>query len=95
MDFKIREKSFMARIAAWMLKGNSVAMTLGGTIYLYGVDKATFLNDEKWVLHEKEHIRQFQKYGFLKFIILYILETMKKGYYNNRFEIEARKAARE
>jgi hypothetical protein len=82
-------------MAARMLKGSRVAMTLGNTIHLSGVDKAAFLNDKKWVRHEMEHVKQFKKYGFLKFIGLYLLESFKKGYYNNRYEQQAREAAGE
>ncbi len=38
------------------------------------------------------HVQQFKKYGFLNFIIKYLWESWKVGYYNNKFEAEARKA---
>ena len=38
------------------------------------------------------HINQFKKYGFLNFIIKYLAESMRSGYYNNKYEIEARDA---
>jgi hypothetical protein len=82
-------------VAARVLKGNRVAMTLGNTIHLFGVDKTAFLKDKKWVRHEMEHVKQYRKHGFLKFIGLYLLETYRKGYYNNRYEQEAREAAGE
>jgi hypothetical protein len=95
MDFKIKERSLLAGFAVRILKGDRVALTIGETIYLSGVDKATFVKDKKWVLHEMAHIKQFKKYGFFKFIGLYLLESMRKGYYNNRYEKEARKEAGE
>jgi hypothetical protein len=39
-----------------------------------------------------KHIEQYRRYGIARFIVLYLVESIKKGYYNNRFEIEARKA---
>jgi hypothetical protein len=77
------------------IKGNRATMTVGNTIYLFGVNKADFIKHKKWLLHEMEHVRQFKRYGFFRFIALYLLETMKKGYYNNRYELEARQSAGE
>jgi hypothetical protein len=37
-------------------------------------------------------VRQFQRYGFLWFTVLYLWESARRGYYNNRFEVEARVA---
>ena len=39
--------------------------------------------------HELVHINQFQKYPLI-FPFLYCIEFLKKGYYNNKYEIEAR-----
>jgi len=39
-----------------------------------------------------EHIRQYRKLGFLPFLFSYLYEWVRKGYYNNRFEVEARRA---
>ena len=36
------------------------------------------------------HIAQFKKYGWVRMTGLYLLETIRKGYYKNKFEIEAR-----
>jgi hypothetical protein len=91
-DIKIREKSLKARLAAWWLGVDNVAFTLGTTIYLHNATKYEFLHDERWVKHELKHVEQFMKYGYVNFIFKYFIETMRKGYYNNRFEIEARQA---
>lgn len=88
----IKEKSYIARFAAFKLKNPKIAMVIGQKILLYGVSKKEFLADLKWVKHELEHIRQFKKYGFIKFIYLYLLESIKNGYYNNKFEVLARQA---
>ncbi|MFN2440934.1 MAG: DUF4157 domain-containing protein [Chitinophagaceae bacterium] len=92
VQVKIKENSFVARLAAWKLKANSVAIVFGNTIYLWNVTKQHFLKDERWVLHELEHIRQYSRLGLIPFLFQYMLEWMRKGYYQNRFEVEARQA---
>lgn len=92
MDYKIVEKSLFARIARMVLKSSNVAMVLGKTIHLSGVDRSSFLKDEGWVAHELCHIRQFREHGFYRFLWLYLRESMRVGYYNNKYEVEARKA---
>ena len=92
---KIKEQSWLARLAAKKLRSSNVAMVLGKTIHLYGVSKSEFLQDEKWVKHELCHVRQFEQHGFLGFLIKYLWESMRKGYYNNRFEAAARAAENE
>lgn len=92
MDYKIVERSVFARIARLVLKSSNVAMVLGNTIHLSGVDRNAFLKDEGWVAHELCHIRQFREHGFFRFLWLYLKESMRVGYYNNKYEIEARMA---
>lgn len=43
--------------------------------------------------HESCHIMQVQRDGRLKFICKYLYYNIKYGYYNNPYEIEARKAS--
>ena len=93
MIISIRENSFFARLAARKLQASQVAMVLGRTIHLYGCSRQDFLSDRSWVCHELKHIQQFQRYGRIRFVLLYLLETIRHGYYNNKFEIEAREAA--
>jgi hypothetical protein len=89
---RIKENSFAARIAAWKLNADSVALVLGKTIHLYNVTEKEFLQHRRWVQHELKHIEQFERYGTIKFLLLYLLEWTKNGYANNRFEKEAREA---
>lgn len=91
-DFIIKENSWLAKIAAKKLKADSVAMVLGKTINLHGVSKTDFLTDEKWLKHELCHIKQFKEHGYFNFVVRYLWESLRKGYYDNRFEVEARKA---
>jgi len=67
-DLKIKENSWLAKIAALKLGTNSVAMVLGKTIHLHNTTKAAFLKDESWVKHEFCHIRQFKQHGYVGFI---------------------------
>ncbi len=91
-NFNIRENSWLAKIAAKKLGKKEVAMVLGKTIHLYNTSKEEFLENKKWVKHELCHIQQFKQHGFICFIVKYLWESTRMGYYNNRFETEARKA---
>ena len=89
---KIKENSLAARIAAWKLGSDNVALVLGNTIHLYNFSKEDFLRDKCWLAHELKHIKQFQQHGTFMFLCKYLVEWIKHGYFNNRFEIEAREA---
>jgi hypothetical protein len=91
-DYKIRENSFWAKLASYKLNAPSVAMVLGSTIHLFNIGKDDFIQDEKLLKHELCHVRQFKQHGFFPFLFKYIWETIRRGYYNNKFEIEARNA---
>jgi hypothetical protein len=91
-NFTIKENSWLAKIAAKKLGAASVAMVLGSTIHLYNTSKEEFSQNEKWVKHELCHVRQFKQHGFAGFIIKYLWESLRKGYYNNKYEAAARQA---
>jgi hypothetical protein len=88
----IKENSFIAQIAAKKLRCRQVAIVIGNTIHLHNTSKKEFLSNLRWVRHEAIHLDQFRRYGKWRFIILYLLESVRKGYWNNRFEVEARAA---
>lgn len=90
MKIRVKERSFIARIAAFILRTNNVAIVFGQTIYLWNATKEDLLKNKKWLRHELVHVKQFLRYGFLPFIFMYLWESIKKGYYQNKFEIEAR-----
>lgn len=92
MKYYIKEDSLLARIAAKKLKQDKMAMVLGRTILLHDTTKQEFINNRKWIRHELVHIQQFEKHGYLPFLIKYLAESIKHGYYNNKFEKEARDA---
>jgi hypothetical protein len=95
MQFHIKENSWIAKMAAAKLRSGQVAIVIGKTIHLHRVSKNDFLHDERWMKHEMCHVRQFEKYGFFNFIFKYLVESIKSGYYNNKFEAEARAAENE
>ena len=94
-NFTIKENSWLAKIAAKKLHTPAVAMVIGRTIHLYNTTTSEFLKDTRWVKHELCHIRQYKQHGTIGFIVKYLWESLKKGYYNNRFEVEARAAENE
>lgn len=92
MEFLIKENSWIAKLAAKKLQSENVAIVIGKTIHLFHVSKEDFLKDEKWVKHEMCHINQFKKHGFFTFIFKYLWESVRVGYFKNKFEAEARDA---
>ena len=92
MEFLIKENSWIAKLAAKKLSSENVAIVIGKTIHLHNVSKNDFLRNKNWVKHEMCHIHQFKKYGFFNFIIKYLIESIRHGYYNNKYELEAREA---
>ncbi|HVD97236.1 MAG TPA: hypothetical protein VNB90_03460 [Cytophagaceae bacterium] len=92
MHYRIVENSPFARIARLFFGSKRIAMVLGSTIHLSGVDRQRFISDRKWLIHELMHVEQYRQNGFVKFLFLYILESIRHGYYQNRFEVEAREA---
>ena len=90
--FTIRESSLIAKLAAKKLRVSSVAFVLGNTIYLHNVNTLAFLKNERWVKHELCHINQFKRHGFLPFIVKYLIASLRSGYYENKYEVEARAA---
>lgn len=91
-SYIIKENSWLARMAAWKLKSSSMAMVWGKKILLFNTTKETFLQNDKWVKHELCHVEQFKKHGLVLFPLKYIWESILKGYYNNKYEVEAREA---
>ena len=90
-EFIVKENSFIARLAASKLRCRQVAIVFGKTIHLHNTSKQEFISNERWVRHEMVHLAQFRRYGKWRFISMYLIESIRNGYWNNRFEIEARK----
>jgi len=79
-------------MAAAKLKSGKVAIVFGSTIHLHKCNREEFLNDTSWVCHELKHVEQYKQNGFIGFIAKYLFDWVKNGYYNNKFEVEARKS---
>ena len=79
-------------MAAWKLNYSKVAIVIGRTIHLHNTQQQEFLQDKSWLLHELKHIEQFRRHGFIRFIFLYVWESIRHGYTNNKYEVEARSA---
>ncbi len=88
----IREGSYIAKRAAKNLGSKDVAIVIWNTIFIFGVDTATFLQDKKWLRHEIEHTKQWRSNGFLLFLVKYLWYSWKYSYYDNPFEVAARNA---
>ena len=92
MNYRLKENSWIARIAARKMKSHRVAIVFGEVIHLHNISKEQFLADERLVKHELCHVKQYKEHGFVLFLVKYLIESVRKGYYNNRFEVEARRA---
>lgn len=88
----VKEQSWIAGIAATVLKTRRVAIVINRTIHLHNTTQKDFVNNKPWLLHELKHVAQYEQYGTVRFILLYLYESVRKGYANNRFEVEARTA---
>jgi hypothetical protein len=92
LKYYIKENSLLARLAARKLKQDKMAMVLGKTILLHDTTRQEFINNRKWIRHELAHIQQFKKHGYFLFLIKYLVESIRNGYHNNKYEKEARLA---
>ncbi len=89
--FKVREHSWIAYLAAKVLRAKGgMAITIGNTIHLHKAKRKDLLGNMYWLVHELTHVWQFQHFGFLPFMGRYLWESLRKGYYNNKYEIAAR-----
>lgn len=70
------------------MKGPAGAVTLGRTIVVHpGVRLSRRL-----LVHELTHVRQWEQDRW--FPVRYAVESLRRGYWNNRYELEAREAER-
>lgn len=92
ITYRIKENAWVARLAARKLNTRNMAIVFGSTIYLHNASREEFLNNRRWFQHELCHVRQYQQYGWIGFLIRYVWESVRRGYRNNRFEVEARAA---
>ena len=76
------------------LHGRRVRATTRPNRICLGCDVEAFLEDPELVLHEYYHVLRQWNPGILN-RYRYLLECRRKGYFHNRYEVEARAFARE
>ena len=80
-----RRGGLAVRVGGWCLGQRTVsAITLGHTIWLAPDVRPS----EELLLHELRHVEQFE--ASAAFPILYLWESLRRGYVRNRFEVDAR-----
>lgn len=77
------------------MKADGLAIVFGDTIHLHGASRERFLASTAWVRHEVCHVRQYRREGYFRFLCKYLLDWLRHGYWNNKFEIEAREAEKD
>ena len=85
---RFRRGGLPLRIGGWMLGQATVAaITLGRTIFLAPEARL----DPELLLHEFRHVQQFSERKMFPFH--YIWQSLRRGYYANRYEADARSYA--
>lgn len=75
---------------ALAVMGFSAVTTPWRTIYIHPYA----VGDRRLIRHERAHIRQMDRDGWWRFWLQYYWWLLKYGYWNNPYEIEARRAER-
>ncbi len=89
---RVTEGAWIAAVAAKFLHSHNAAIVFGNSIYIHGVTKQAFLEDKRWLRHELQHVVQYHRLGFVRFLFLYVMNHIRHGYRNNPLEVEARMA---
>ena len=83
-----RRGGFPVNVAGWFLgQRSAAAITLWRTVFL----SPSAHVDAELLLHEFRHVQQFE--SSLTFPFRYLLESAKRGYFANRYEVDARQYA--
>jgi hypothetical protein len=83
-----RRGGLPVRVGGWCLGQSTVsAITLWKTIWL----APQLAPSDELLLHEFRHVVQFEETPL--FPILYLWESLRRGYFANRFEVDARNYA--
>lgn len=91
-DHRVHTWPWLRRLGRWVLP-RWLAITIGRHIFAWRALTAAELE------HEIAHVRQWQRVGW-RFAIAYLAESIRarrsgrRWYHDNRFETEAREAAR-
>jgi hypothetical protein len=87
----IKQNSWLAKMAAKRMGFSRIAIVIGRKIHLHNTTVQDFIKNKKWLLHELKHVEQYER-GLLRFIKDYLVEYRRNGYYQNKYEVEARAA---
>jgi hypothetical protein len=80
-----RRGGLPVNVAGWFLgQGSAAAITLWGTVFLAPSAPV----DAELLLHEFRHVQQFE--SSLSFPVRYLWESARRGYFANRYEVDAR-----
>jgi hypothetical protein len=83
-----RRGGIPVNVAGWFLgQRSAAAITLWRTVFL----APHALVDVELLLHEFRHVQQFE--SSVSFPIRYLWESVRRGYFDNRFEVDARNYA--
>jgi hypothetical protein len=83
-----RRGGLPVRVAGWFLgQSSAAAITLWGTVFL--APSAALVAE--LLLHEFRHVQQFE--ASATFPLRYLWESARRGYFANRFEVDAREYA--
>ena len=87
-DVRWRRGGLPVRVAGWFLgQRSATAITLWRTVFL---SPSAALGAEL-LLHEFRHVQQFE--SSVTFPLRYLWESARRGYFANRFEVDAREYA--
>ncbi|HEY7894184.1 MAG TPA: hypothetical protein VIC24_04740 [Gemmatimonadaceae bacterium] len=85
---RLRTGGIAPRVAGWFLGRRTVsAITLWDTVFAAPDARL----DAELLLHELRHVHQFHSSS--AFPILYLWESLRRGYQDNRYETQAREFA--
>ena len=90
IKIRIKENTLVSRVAFRLIKSyknKAVASTIGKTIHLHAISDIDFAYKDMFLRHEMQHAIQYQTIRF--FALKYIWETIKSGYFKNKYEVEA------
>ena len=87
---RLRRGGLLVRVAGWLIGHRTAAgITLWRTVIVAPDERPS----AGLLLHELRHLQQFQEDRL--FPLRYLLETLRRGYTNNRYERDAVRFARE
>jgi hypothetical protein len=76
---------YSSRLAAILLPERFIAITLGSHVFTRMPTLPPHV-----LRHEEVHVRQWRRYGYVRFSLRYLWYQMRYGYDRNPFEVEAR-----